>query len=254
MSHALSVPHIISSMQVPSRKSASVTAIRPHFRTDNAMVDHYLELVGPIGFTLYSVLQRYTNRVTGVCWPSISTLAKKIGITKPTVLKYLRLLRKYGLISWEERYDDAGEHHSHLYTVHPALPPEGTLPADRLPGAEMGGGGKTDLPPGKTDTPGGSKTALPEQDPEQETGTSGLTLSEFQNQPSPLSTLDRSDSPAYARLQAKQQRCDHPLSDRYQPYAGYERCQQCHFDQFPVVTTAPLPAAQEVQPAGATGD
>jgi hypothetical protein len=254
MSHALSVPHIISSAQVPSRKSAVVTAIRPHFRTDNAMVDHYLELVGPIGFTLYSVLQRYTNRVTGVCWPSLATLAKKIGITKPTVLKYLRLLRKYGLISWEERYDDAGEHHSHLYTVHPALPPEGAIPPDRLPGAEMDGGGKTDLPGGKTDPPGGSKTALPEQDPEQEKGTSGLTLSALQNQPSPLSTLDRSDSPAYARLQEKQQRCDHPLPSRVQHADGSAYCGHCWCDQLPVGTTDHQPAAGEVQPAGTVAD
>lgn len=67
------------------------------FIIDNEVIDDY-ELSPQEGW-LYTVIVRHADRSTRECFPSIATLARKAGMTEPTVSKYLNRLEKKGLIS-----------------------------------------------------------------------------------------------------------------------------------------------------------
>lgn len=67
--------------------------------------------IGAIGISVYNALCFYANR-NGECFPSISTMAKKLDISEPTVYKYLKLLEKNRLIRKENRQK---ENKSNIY-------------------------------------------------------------------------------------------------------------------------------------------
>jgi hypothetical protein len=221
---------------------ATVKALRPHFRPDNALVDYYLDRIGPIGFTLYSVLLRHADRKTGVCWPSLATIARKMHVSRPTIIKYLRLLVKEGLIEFTERFGPSGRQTSHRYIVHPAIP-------DAPPAApEAPGEGKADLPPPAQEPAARGKPVLPLEQVLSEQATPPIFLSALKKQPRPLLQIiehDRTSSPAYAKWQAKTQGCPHSLAVRFQAHDGYQRCRHCGFDQFPALIEGSQPAPPE---------
>ena len=244
----VNVSYATSVLQGTSAATASVLPLRPHtFRLDNALIDTWGEQIGATAVALYCALSRYANRQTGVCWPSITTLATKLKLGRNTVKKYLRVLVHHGLIEWQPRWDEAGDQASHLYTVHPCPAPQPVAPA-----APAGGGSVAD-PPSVNGLTGGQSVTDSEQDLEQEKRTTVLILlSDLKKKTSTLAHLCQSyqGTPAEADTQAKQQRCDHPLAMRYQPYEGYQRCRKCHFDGFTERAEAGPPAGPAPQKGG----
>jgi GntR family transcriptional regulator len=90
----------------------ATSAIVPHIRIDNSIIDEYLPKIGPYGYTIYSVIKRYFNQKTGDCYPSYKTIAKKSGIDRSTVIRYVKKLRDFNLISPEWRFKEDGSHTS----------------------------------------------------------------------------------------------------------------------------------------------
>src|SRR5262245_12609937 len=81
---------------------ATITSIKPRSNTyliDNILVDEYAEKIGAIGIAIYNVLSRYADRKTGVCFPCIGTIARKLKLGRTTVKKYLKILYKVDLIT-----------------------------------------------------------------------------------------------------------------------------------------------------------
>lgn len=98
---------------------AQVLPLRPHtFRVDNIIIDDYAAAMGAIGVAIYAVLQRYADRTTGQCWPSVPTIAKKLGLSTKCVKKYLHRLAHLGLIGIAPRYTPDGDHTSNLDTIY----------------------------------------------------------------------------------------------------------------------------------------
>ena len=65
---------------------AQVIPLRPHtFRLDNCIIDDYAAEMGAIGVAVYAVLQRYADRTTGQCWPSVATIAVTLRLSKNCV-------------------------------------------------------------------------------------------------------------------------------------------------------------------------
>ena len=89
----------------------AISAIVPHIRIDNSIIDEYLPKIGPYGYTIYSVIKRYFNQKTGDCYPSYKTIAKKSGIDRSTVIRYVKKLRDFKLISPEWRFKEDGVTH-----------------------------------------------------------------------------------------------------------------------------------------------
>jgi hypothetical protein len=99
---------------------ARITKIQPRpnsFRVDNIIIDDYGEKIGAIGIAIYNVLARYADRLTGICYPSIGTIAKKLKLGRTTVKKYLRILLNHCLIAISSRLSDEGDPTSNLYML-----------------------------------------------------------------------------------------------------------------------------------------
>lgn len=71
----------------------------------------------------------------GVCWPSISRLAKKCQMSEQGIRNQLKILIGKQWLESKPRFDDVGDRSSNLYTI-------------RIPGTKLHvGGGQLDLPP-----------------------------------------------------------------------------------------------------------
>jgi hypothetical protein len=129
---------------------AQVIPLRPHtFRLDNIIIDTYAAEMGAIGVAIYALLQRYADRTTGQCWPSVATIARLLRLSKNCVKKYLHLLARCGLITIAPRATAEGDPTSNLYTVHDPTQRDAVLRRQRARGGVPGaGGGAPDaLPP-----------------------------------------------------------------------------------------------------------
>ena len=188
---------------------AQVIPLRPQtFRLDNTIIDDYAAEMGAMGVAIYAVLQRYADRTTGQCWPSVSTIARLLRLSKNCVKKYLHLLARRGLITIAPRSTADGDHTSNLYTVHDPTQRDAVLRRQRARGgAPAGGGGAPDaLPPQENAhlVPHPGAPDGPKQDPsEQETLTS---LAE-----------EKTAAPA----------CEHPLHEHRSPVPGLRICFDC---------------------------
>jgi Helix-turn-helix domain len=90
--------HLRLSVPMEKPSMAAITRIQPRpysFRVDNIIIDEYGEKIGAIGVAIYNVLARHADRVTGICYPSIRLIAKKLALGRTTVKKYLRILLNY---------------------------------------------------------------------------------------------------------------------------------------------------------------
>ncbi|QDP46729.1 MAG: hypothetical protein Tp156SUR915002_19 [Prokaryotic dsDNA virus sp.] len=78
---------------------------------------------------LYAILQRYADKNTGECYPSIATISKRMRVSESTVKRSMTHLITIGALKKEARYDiETGEQTSNLYTVIQAPPVTSELP------------------------------------------------------------------------------------------------------------------------------
>ena len=75
--------------------------------------EDYTSKIGVVGLALYNAYSSYA-RNKGVAFPSLRTLAEKLGISTKTVIKYNRILEANGLIKIERR---KGKRGSNLVTL-----------------------------------------------------------------------------------------------------------------------------------------
>jgi len=98
------------------------------FWAHNEFIDRAAHLVGPIAGAIYMSLARHANQVSQASWPSLSTLAREWGISRPTVCKAIKILEEYGLIKVERHPEAARRHIANIYILtHPST---WKLPAD----------------------------------------------------------------------------------------------------------------------------
>jgi hypothetical protein len=137
---------------------ATITKIQPRpntYRIDNILVDEYAEKIGAIGIAVYNVLARYADRVTGICYPCIGTIAKKLKLARTTVKKYLKILYKVDLITILHRTSPDGDPTSNSYMLLDPSPEKVALRRRQLEALlipqtgtfTLPGGGSPDNPP-----------------------------------------------------------------------------------------------------------
>ncbi len=187
---------------------AQVITLRPHtFRLDNIIIDDYAAEMGAIGVAIYAVLQRYADRITGQCWPSVATIAKLLRLSKNCVKKYLHRLAQLGLLSSAPRYTAEGDPTSNQYTVHDPTQTEALLRRQRARGEAPAAGGRASgaLPPRENEhlVTQGRAPDGPEQDPEEQVLTSVHG--------------DKTAEPT----------CDHPGHEHCAPIPGFVLCLDC---------------------------
>jgi len=204
---------------------AQVIPLRPHtFRLDNCLIDDYAAELGAIGVAVYAVLQRYADRTTGQCWPSVATIARLLRLSKNCVKKYLHLLARLGLITIAPRATAEGDPTSNLYTVHDPTQGEAVLRRrHQRGGAPAAGGGAPDALPPQDHThlvPHPGAPDGPKQDPPEQEKLTSLA---------DATTVE----PA----------CDHPAHEHWSPGPGLTLCLDCfRCWQVPLAVLAPAGA------------
>ena len=200
---------------------AQVIPLRPHtFRLDNCLIDDYAAEMGAIGVALYAVLQRYADRTTGQCWPSVATMAATLSLSKKCVTKYLHHLARLGLIDIASRYTADGDHTSNLYTVHDPTQTEALRRRRQRGGVPRTGGREPGSPP-----PQESGNVVPYP---------GVPGSHKQF-PDEQYYLTSASTPKTA-----EQPCDNPLHAHRSPVPGLRICLDCFRSwQTPLEVTPP---------------
>ncbi len=75
---------------------------RGWFHIDNHCIDVWLPKVGPIAWSVYTYLVRKSDP-KGVSFPSYSKIAESCGVSRPTAMKAVEILREHGLIEVRKR-------------------------------------------------------------------------------------------------------------------------------------------------------
>lgn len=227
---------------------AQVLPLRPHtFRVDNCIIDTYATEMGAIGVAIYAVLQRYADRRTGQCWPSVATIARLLDLSKNCVKKYLHRLVRLGLLTSAPRYTAEGDLTSNLYTLPDPTQPAAVQQRRQDSGASFAGGGApAALPPQESAhsmlegrAPGGYDQNPPEQ---------SLTSA------TPPKTLPLPDTQTPPTLTAP---CDHPEHPHWAPTPDLQICTECFRCWAPPPTPSDLTAetvpSVETQPMACSG-
>ena len=93
----------------------ATTAIVPHTRIDNSIIDNLASQIGIYGLGIYVAIKRHLNTKTGDCYPSYQTIAKKLRIDRGTVIRYVKKLKAFNVLSPELRFKEDGSPTSNQY-------------------------------------------------------------------------------------------------------------------------------------------
>jgi hypothetical protein len=99
-------------------------AITPHTRIDNAIIDDVASQIGIYGLGIYVAIKRHLNQKTGECFPSYKTIARKLGIDRGTVIRYVKKLKALNLLSPQLRFKEDGSPTSNQYNFDKDSSPE----------------------------------------------------------------------------------------------------------------------------------
>jgi hypothetical protein len=91
-------------------------AIAPHTRIDNSIIDDVASQIGVYGLGIYVAIKRHLNQKTGDCFPSYKTIARKLGIDRSTVIRYVKKLKALNLLSPHLRFKEDGSPTSNQYS------------------------------------------------------------------------------------------------------------------------------------------
>ena len=93
-------------------------AVRSRFTRILKVSDLVLAGVPTEVIPTYCALADYSNNKTGLCWPKMETLAKRLSRSPRTIQRHLHLLKEKGLVEFVERKRDwHGRFGAYLYRV-----------------------------------------------------------------------------------------------------------------------------------------
>jgi hypothetical protein len=176
----------------------AVSALTPHTRIDNAIIDEHTPQIGLAGLGVLVIIKRYLNQKTGQCNPSYKTLARKAGVDRSTIIRYVKKLKALCLIDPELQFKEDGSPTSNQYHF-PSLHASGAQPDNRHEQDTSDKGGAIVPPPPPQDChyPSGSDATSP-----------GATLPPEQS--SSLNKKKRTITEVDLRPTEKQKACPHP--------------------------------------------
>ncbi len=90
---------------------------QPFAKIEHSFIDELAPQLGAYAIAVYMVLKRHSD-ASGYCYPSLSTIAAKIGASVPTVTKALKKLSAFGLLEWRNDNASSGARTSNVYRVH----------------------------------------------------------------------------------------------------------------------------------------
>ena len=178
----------------------AVSALTPHTRIDNAIIDEHTPKIGLAGLGVLVIIKRYLNQKTGQCNHSYKTLARKAGVDRSTIIRYVKKLKALCLIDPELQFKEDGSPTSNQYHF-PSLHASGAQPDNRHEQDTSDKGGAIVPPPPPHDChyPSGSDATSP-----------GATLPPEQS--SLPNKKQRTTDEVDFMVTEKQKTCTHPLA------------------------------------------
>lgn len=83
------------------------------FRIDDEYIDGYARLCGKAATLVYLCLCRHANSLTQECFPSIETMAEKLDVHRCTVIRGVKKLKEWNIISiTREKFGERGRPHN----------------------------------------------------------------------------------------------------------------------------------------------
>ena len=124
----------------PGQDTASDKRRHSFFIIDNSVIDDY-DLCPEEGW-LYVIIVRFVNHKTGIAFPSLRTLQRLSGMSRHSVIKYLRSLVAKGLIiCTQQRRPETNEftsNHYELVDLRPSVETEAPVSGQELDSANDG--------------------------------------------------------------------------------------------------------------------
>ena len=91
---------------------------KPRFTRIPKVHDLILAGVPTEVISTYCALADYSNNRTGLCWPRMETLARRLSRSPRTIQRHLHLLRQLGLVEFvERRRDKRGRFGAYIYRL-----------------------------------------------------------------------------------------------------------------------------------------
>ena len=193
-----------------SRKRANKT--RPFVQLDAQLLRLYMPIIGAQGLAVYTALKLHENRRTGQCNPSYQTIAGETGLSRPTVIKYARLLATLKLIVIVPIWTSVNDRSSNQY-VFASLDaldrqkPEPIPPPDGYEGGGQGASPPPEKPENGINHPG--QTDIPKP----------ITLNQINL---------TSDTTPEISISTKQKSCSHPAEEVHHLDINVNICNACY--------------------------
>jgi hypothetical protein len=87
-----------------------------YFTVDNELYDDgHAARMKPAGLSVYLCLCRHADYDTNDCYPSYATIAKKCGVSRPTVINHSKRLAQLGYIEIEHNFNSNGDNASNTF-------------------------------------------------------------------------------------------------------------------------------------------
>src|SRR5918995_7007144 len=95
-----------------------MVAVRSRFTRIPKVQDLILAGVPTEVIPTYAALADFSNNKTGLCWPKMETLARRLSRSPRTIQRHLHLLKEKGLVEFvERRRDGRGRFGAYLYRL-----------------------------------------------------------------------------------------------------------------------------------------
>jgi hypothetical protein len=141
----------------------ATSALVPHTRIDNSIIDDLASQIGIYGLGIYVAIKRHLNQKTGDCYPSYQTIARKLHIDRGTVIRYVKKLKAFNLLDPQLRFKEDGSPTSNQYNFQAA---ENSVPSKNTDNpVHIVQGSGTEPPPVVVEDNHPSCTEPPEQSP-----------------------------------------------------------------------------------------
>jgi len=89
----------------------------PWFWVDNDLIDTYANSLGLRALSVYLTLCRHSDNRTQTCYPSMRTIAERLGLSTRTVIRATSKLEKLGFITIIRKRKKDGTNASNVYTL-----------------------------------------------------------------------------------------------------------------------------------------
>ena len=209
-------------------------ATAPHTRVDNFVIDDYGDRIGAYGLAVYMVIKRHYNWLTGQCTPSYNRIAQMCGISRSTVIRYVKRLKFFGLIDPQMRFTDEGQTSNQYGFYQPKRPKKPNPPTPVSPRL----GPPPEPEPAQESTTAQASTTAQVCNPVSQGHSTDVMVTsdqvvleqkeERRNAKDMPKEEEKTEKTAPKGKTEKQQQCPHPYAEVVTMFDGTTICNHCY--------------------------